>query len=71
MAADEVWMLAVARNKAQLVKEIMEDKSGSNIASWLLHNHPRCMLFLDNKAASSLPQVMAKVSAHTLVIRAG
>lgn len=61
MAAKEVWILAVARNKAQLVKEILEDRSGSSMASWLVHNHPRCMIFIDSKAASSLPQMVAKV----------
>ena len=56
MEADQVLLLAVAKNKAQIVASIMEDKKGQTPAAWLLHNHPCAKLFLDVKAASELPK---------------
>ena len=54
MEAKEVLLLAVARNKAQIVADIMADKEGTTPASYLLHNHPNVKLFLDVKSASGL-----------------
>jgi len=59
MAADQVLLLAVARNKAQVVSEIVRDKEGKTPAAKILLNHPCAKLFLDVKAASLLPQSVA------------
>ena len=56
MSADQVILMAVARNKAQLVAEILGDKEGRSPAAHVLLHHPRVKLFLDAKAASALPQ---------------
>ena len=54
MQAEQVLILAVARNKAQIVSEILADKGGNTPASYILHNHPNVKLFVDMKAASGI-----------------
>lgn len=61
MEADQVLLLAVAKNKAQIVETILQDKKGTTPAAYLLHNHPRVKLFLDVKAAACLPQHISTI----------
>eukprot|EP01095_Lingulamoeba_sp_RSL-Kostka_P004288 TRINITY_DN1538_c2_g1_i1.p1 TRINITY_DN1538_c2_g1~~TRINITY_DN1538_c2_g1_i1.p1 ORF type:complete len:680 (-),score=215.97 TRINITY_DN1538_c2_g1_i1:144-1997(-) len=54
MEAKEVYLLAVAYNKAEVVKDIIEDTENKTPASYILHNHPNVVLFIDNRAAGLL-----------------
>ena len=54
MEADMVILMAIARNKAEIVKKIVEDKESQTLASYVLNHHPKCFFFLDNKAGALL-----------------
>lgn len=54
LAAKEVYLLAVNRNKADVVEKALADKDGATAAGWLLHHHPRLFLCLDQPAAQRL-----------------
>lgn len=53
-------LIAVARNKANIVAEIVNDELQQTPASWLLRNHKNVKFFIDSKAASGLSQKITK-----------
>lgn len=59
MQAKELIVFAVGKNKAEIVKKVLEDTKGNTVLSWLLQNHPRVLLFLDTPAASFIPELNA------------
>jgi LmbE family N-acetylglucosaminyl deacetylase len=52
--AKEVFLMAVNRNKAEVVEKALADKEGATAAGWLLHHHKRIFLCLDAPAAQRL-----------------
>eukprot|EP01102_Stenamoeba_stenopodia_P010474 TRINITY_DN3157_c0_g1_i1.p1 TRINITY_DN3157_c0_g1~~TRINITY_DN3157_c0_g1_i1.p1 ORF type:complete len:588 (+),score=132.61 TRINITY_DN3157_c0_g1_i1:47-1765(+) len=65
MQAKELIVLAVGKNKAEIIKNVLEDvsrgKSSSNVLCWLLQNHPRVSIHLDSPAASFVPELNASL----------
>lgn len=55
LEAKEVFLLAAARNKAELIHTMLHDNETHSVCSWILRNHPRVTLFIDAQAAACLP----------------
>eukprot|EP01094_Clydonella_sp_ATCC50884_P021772 TRINITY_DN4872_c2_g1_i1.p1 TRINITY_DN4872_c2_g1~~TRINITY_DN4872_c2_g1_i1.p1 ORF type:complete len:583 (+),score=134.50 TRINITY_DN4872_c2_g1_i1:90-1751(+) len=60
LEAKEVFLLAAARNKAELINKMLYDKDTHSVCSWILRNHPRVTLFIDAQAAACLPRHQAE-----------
>ncbi len=54
LAAAEVWLLVTGAAKADVLAAALQGPVGPDIPASYLQEHPRCMVFADNAAASKL-----------------
>lgn len=71
LAAREVILLAVNRNKAEIVERVLADARGETAAGALLRRHPRVFFLLDVQAASRLLTRLAPRHAAPAALPAG
>lgn len=54
--AEEIYLLASGKNKANIIKKAVEDPMNSNIPATALQSHPHTSIFLDTEAAAELSE---------------
>ena len=55
--AKELWLLAIGRGKAEIIKRFLEGEVTEDVPATLLRSHPGLRVFLDQEAASLLKPV--------------